>query len=535
MAMASTRTSQSWILRLIFLWASASIVLANERSFFIAQNTTLQLSRGLPVGNSPGSKPGATVVVERIHIHGLSRFKNLGKFAHSVKVKVLPANSNVRPPNIEICFHRNASLDTGMCSQGQWEKVVKGSWVRSMSPFDHKLLDIRTLGSTLENFVVSAEEEFFAYRIVLLVLGIILLSSASFLSQSLAFYYSSAMAIGIILVILIILYQGMKLLPTGRRSSLAIFLYSSAIGLGTFLLRYIPGLVRSILTELGIDEDMYNPVWKRLAVRQQGLEGSSSLPADSSSVLAICTQICFSFKISESIREKIAKLAIFLLTFVAIAGAWLGFWVVKKLVLTEEGSVDISTALFVAWAIRILAAIMILQSSMDPLLGTSALLCGSLVPSLKRMLRLRFLRRLRRHLFKSPKKNRRRSQVYNSSPFDDEDEDDEHIDNIEDSTLYRPQRKSSPMTPYKSSERGFTRSLPKMLTEELYPSIIHTTPERRKYSPAEWNAFTKKSTEKALEELVASPDFGKWLSSNADRISVTPNTETDRRRRWLWS
>jgi hypothetical protein len=58
------------------------------------------------VGNSPGSKPGATVLVERVHIHGLSRFKNLGKFAHSVKVKVLPANSNVRLPNIEICFHR---------------------------------------------------------------------------------------------------------------------------------------------------------------------------------------------------------------------------------------------------------------------------------------------------------------------------------------------------------------------------------------------------------------------------------------------
>ncbi|WJX60625.1 hypothetical protein P8452_45811 [Trifolium repens] len=482
--MACTHTSQCWILRLIFLWVSASLVLANERSLFIVQNTTLQLSRGLPVGNSPGSKPGATVVVERVHIHGLSRFKNLGKFAHSVKVKVLPANSNVRLPNIEICFHRNASLAMGMCSQGQWEKVVKGSWVRSMSPFDHKLLDLRTLGSTLENFEVSAEEEFFAYRIVLLILGITLMSSASFLSQSLAFYYSSAMAIGIILVILIILYQGMKLLPTGRRSSLAIFLYSSAIGLGTFLLRYIPGLVRSILTELGIDEDMYNP------------------------------------------------LAIFLLTFVAIAGAWLGFWVVKKLVLTEEGSVDISTAQFVAWAIRILAAIMILQSSMDPLLGTSALLCGSLFPSLKRILRLRFVRRLRRHLFKSPKKNRR-SQVYNSSPFDDED--DEDIDYIEDSTLYQPQQKSSPMTTCKSSERGFNRSLPKMLTEDLYPSIIHTTPERRKYSPAEWNAFTKKSTEKALEELVASPDFGKWLSSNADRISVTPNSETDRRRRWLWS
>ncbi|KAL4345024.1 hypothetical protein AHAS_Ahas11G0237000 [Arachis hypogaea] len=151
------------------------------------QNSTLQLSRGFSVGKSPGSKPGVAVVVERVRIHGLSRFRNLSKFAHSMKVKVLPADPNIRIPNIEICFHRailcvlfrNASLAIGMCSQGQWEKVTKGSWVRSMSPFDHKLLDIRTASSTL----------------------------ASFLSKSLAFYYSSAMAVGIILVILMILYQ----------------------------------------------------------------------------------------------------------------------------------------------------------------------------------------------------------------------------------------------------------------------------------------------------------------------------------------
>lgn len=45
-----------------------------------------------------------------------------------------------------------------MCPQGQWEKVAKGSWVRSMSPFDNRILDIRTAGSSLENFVVSIEE-----------------------------------------------------------------------------------------------------------------------------------------------------------------------------------------------------------------------------------------------------------------------------------------------------------------------------------------------------------------------------------------
>jgi hypothetical protein len=55
------------------------------------------------------------------------------------------------------------------------------------------------------------------------------------------------------------------------------------------------------------------------------------------------------------------QLAIFLLAFVALTGAWMGFWVVRKLVLTEEGSVDISTSHFVAWSIRLLAVVMILQ------------------------------------------------------------------------------------------------------------------------------------------------------------------------------
>ncbi|XP_019444931.1 PREDICTED: nuclear envelope integral membrane protein 1 isoform X1 [Lupinus angustifolius] len=477
-----------YILRLTFLCTFALLVCANEPSLSLDQNTTLQLPHGLPVGNSPGSKSGTTLLVQRVRICGLSRFRNLRKFAHSMKVKVLPANSNVRVPNIEICFHRNASLAVGMCPQGQWEKVSKGSWARSLSPFDNKLLDIRTAGSTLENFEVSVDEEFFAYRIIFLILGLTLMSLASFVSKSLAFYYSTAMAIGIILVILMILYQGMKLLPTGRKSSLAIFLYASAVGFGTFLLQYVPDLLRSVLTELGIGEDMYNP------------------------------------------------LAIFLLAFVAIAGAWMGFWVVHKLILTEEGSVDISTAQFVAWAIRIVAAIMILQSSVDPLLGTLALLCGSLVSLLKRLHRLRFLRRLRRNLFKSPTKNRR-SQVPDSPSFDDSL--DKHMYKMQiknDSSYLRPQSKSFTPLPCKSSERGFGRTPPKKLSEDLYPSIIHTTPERRKYSAAEWDAFTKESTEKALVELAASPDFGRWLSSNADRVSVTPNSRTDGQRRWwlLW-
>lgn len=60
---------------------------------------------------------------------------------------------------------RNLSLGLGMCPQGQWEKVSKGSWVQSMSPFDHKVLDIRTASSYLQRFEVSIEEGGFEFCI----------------------------------------------------------------------------------------------------------------------------------------------------------------------------------------------------------------------------------------------------------------------------------------------------------------------------------------------------------------------------------
>ncbi|POO00697.1 NEMP family [Trema orientale] len=335
------------LLLLLLPSSSSTTEPPSERSLVVAPSAVLQLSHGLPVQNSPG-KPGKTVLCERIHIYGFSRIKNLGKFAHSVSVKVSGRNSSVHLPNAEVCFHRNISLAMGMCPEGNWEKVSKGSWVRPMTPFDHKLLDIRTASSSLGSFEVSIEEEFFLHRVIFLVFGIVMMSMASFLSTSLVFYYGSAMVVGIILVILVFLFQGMKLIPFGGKR-LAIFIPSSIVGLAYFFKLFIPGALRSLLELVGIDQEMYDPLVK------------------------------------------------FLLAFVMLAGAWMGFWVVRKLVLKEDGSIDISTAVFVAWSIRILAALMILQSSADPVLATVALVSGIVVSSiLRRIFRWRFLRRVYR-------------------------------------------------------------------------------------------------------------------------------------------
>ncbi|KAK9164305.1 hypothetical protein Syun_005207 [Stephania yunnanensis] len=293
----------------------------DELSIDVAHPTALRLISGLPVETSPGSKPGIQLLCKRIHIRGLSRLHYLSKYAHLIRVKVQIVEESPRAlrirNSVDACFHGNSSLGLCMCPQGKWERLSKGPWVRSMSPYDDRVLDIRMPGPSMEILEVSMDEETSSYRIISLVLGFILLTAAPVLSESIVFYYSSAMAVGVILVILIVLFQGMKLLPTGRRSSLAIFMYSSLIGLGSFLLSYVPKLLQTALKDIGIDEDMYN------------------------------------------------FLILFLVVCTVLVGAWLGFWIVRKLVLAEDGSIDSGNATFVLWSIRIFAAILILQHLVD--------------------------------------------------------------------------------------------------------------------------------------------------------------------------
>lgn len=58
---------------------------------------------------------------------------------------------------------------------------------------------------------------------------------------------------------------------------------------------------------------------------------------------------------------EILQVALLLLVCLVLAGAWLGFWGVRKFVLSEDGAVDASVSLFVRWAIRIFGAVMITQ------------------------------------------------------------------------------------------------------------------------------------------------------------------------------
>ncbi|XP_076959641.1 uncharacterized protein LOC143635783 [Bidens hawaiensis] len=418
-------------------------------SMTVAKFATLELSPTLVVENSPGSRPGYQVVCERVELIGLPRLTNLTSFFSSIKVKVKTANSTARSPSITVCFHRNAYLAVGMCPEGQWEKLINGSWVKSMSPFDCKLLDIRSVGPTVGTVEVVLNEEFYLYRVIFLVLGIVMMTFASSLSISLATYYGGAMTLGVLLVVLVILFQGMRILPSGRTSSLALVLYGSIVGVGSFLFSYVPTLLHALLVEMGIHEDLYSPV------------------------------------------------AAFLLVFVVLCGAWLGFWAVRKLVLTEDGSIDTGVAQFVAWSIRIVASSMILQCSVDPLLAVAALACGVLIPSAAKWLLSYYY----------VAKTLRGKHIRSHHPVED------------------------------SSSHNNNMHEAKLSDSNTFYSTFHNTPARQQYSKDEWDKFTKESTKKALESLVWSPDFNRWAVANADRLALLPKQDNKpRRKSWFsWS
>nr|CAB3495495.1 unnamed protein product [Digitaria exilis] len=382
----------------------------------------------------------------RVFLHGRpSRLRDPSRFFHALRLR---ANAT-RPHGLELCFHRNATVGPCKCAASQWQKMPKsGLWVQAISPYDQRILDFRMPADPSRSVVLSTEEEFLLHRVVFLVLGLVLMVLAHTLSESVVFYYGGAMTIGIFLVILIILFQGMKLLPTGRKSSLAIFAYSTVVGMTTYFLHYLSGLLRSFLVEIGIAEDMHNP------------------------------------------------LGIFLLVLVILAGAWFGYWGVRKLVLTEDGSVDSGVAYFVEWAILIVSAVMILQSSLDYLFAFAALVLCVAIKSIARIEgKSRFLRYLSRGLS---------SGTARPSHYGDLGEE------------------YSIMNGTHQDGFGSAKTLSQGVVRDSYYSTYHSTPDRRKFSKEEYDAFTREETKKGVTQLMSSPDFNRWALANADRISVTP-------------
>ncbi|GLJ29191.1 hypothetical protein SUGI_0575730 [Cryptomeria japonica] len=460
---------------------------------------TIQLPSVQLIESSPGLKFGSIIACERVCVPGLQRFAHLKKYAHLRRIKVQYSQGISKySQKIELCIHRNASLSLGQCEQHEWKALEKGSWIGIMSPYETKFMDIRMQDTIFGSLTISVEEEFQPYRLAFLGLGLVMLILAPTVSKWVPFYFSSAMAFGIILVILIFLFQVMKLLPTGRKSTAYIVLYGSIVGFGSVILHYLSGLVHSILEELGFGEEMFNPV------------------------------------------------ALFLLLCIVFTGAGLGFWGVRKLVLLEDGSVDRGISQFVTWVIRIVASVMFLQSSYDSLLSVLMLIAGVTFTTTLRAISSRSKKRSLRRAKHSSLKNSR-AQFLIKTPTNDAEVSRSQgpplkwspysphiaspslatpspVSHMRGSPLVASKKTPSPslyMSGTSSVSPTNTPSIPTIDEQDFY-STFHKTHQRKHFSKEEWEKFTKNSTKKALRELVSTYDFTKWARENADRLILSP-------------
>ncbi|GAV88649.1 DUF2215 domain-containing protein [Cephalotus follicularis] len=429
--------------------------------------------------SGPLSKHGAKEVLlcERVKVSGHLRLK-LGSYANSLRVTVAP--SVVIPDKlhskIQICFHRNASLGLCQCEEDEWKAVQKGIWNSVMSPYDERYIDVKFIGQVSGSVTVAIEEEFQQWRLLFLAVGFVLLLLAPVVSNWVPFYYSSSMAIGVFLVIIIILFQGMKLLPTGRKNAFYLTLYGSVLGVGSFLLHQFSMLINSVLLSFGLNEEMHNPV------------------------------------------------AIFVLVGIVLAGAALGYWIVGKFVLSKDGSVDFNIAQFVKWALRVVATTFVFQSTLDTPLAMGALASCCAICS----------------FITSPKWRSQGHQPYseNGSPWLHRQQQAKANHNRTEFLSRSPQMsfrgnkwnspKSSPAWSNSPVKGVVSQSAGEdKMNQQNYYSTFHKTANRKRFTQEEWDDFSRDSTRQAVAELTASPEFTDWIIEHAGRIKLVSSDSSD--------
>ncbi|KAL3565127.1 hypothetical protein D5086_033173 [Populus alba] len=384
---------------------------------------------------------------ERVKVSGHSRWK-LSSYASSFRVTLAP--SAVIPERlhskIQVCFHRNASLGLCQCEKDNWMAVQKGLWRTAMSPYEERYVDVKFVGDTSGSVSIAVDEDIQQWRLMCLAAGFVFLLLASIVSSWVPFYYSTSMAIGFFLVIIFLLFQGMKLLPTGRKNFFHLFIYGSVLGAVTFVLHQTSILVNSILVNFGLSEEMHYLVY------------------------------------------------IFVLVGIVLAGAGLGYWMVRKFVISKDGSVDDGVAQFVKWATRIIASIFIFQSTLDTLLAIAALVSSWAICTLilKRWYRMDQSDSGGAHAWLQPTGQVARYR---------------RVEFLSRSGKMRSSPKSSSAWT-NSPVKGLVSpsSLSATVDKQDYYSTFHKTPKQKKFTKKQREDFTRESTHQAAAEWAASPE-----------------------------
>ncbi|KAJ4770455.1 transmembrane protein (DUF2215) [Rhynchospora pubera] len=422
---------------------------------------------------------------ERSRISPLSRVNNLKSYANSRRVSLnisgsLPEKFHWK---IEVCSHRNASLGLCECESNYWQSLHDGQWNSLISPYEKRYIDVRVKDQISTSFSLSIQEEFQQWRLVCLGIGFMLLILAPVVSDWAPFYYSSSMALGILLVVLLLLFQGMKLLPLGRKNLFYLTIYGSVLGIGSYIAHYFSTIVNSILVNFGLSEEMHNPV------------------------------------------------SVFLIVIIVLAGAALGYWVVRRFVLSADGHVDAGVAWFVLWTMRVVASFFILQSSRDHLLALGALGVSCYISyfSASLVLTSKFLRKgtpSNAGGLWQPKATQKFLSPYERHPeFLSKSGGREYDEPVWESPN-SPNSWSGFATRAQGKSATLRRKTLKSRDRDYY-STYHNTP-RRKFTKREWDRFTQEQTNKALAEWASSPDVVRWIADNAHRVHVDHDSATDK-------
>ncbi|KAI6697017.1 hypothetical protein NL676_017136 [Syzygium grande] len=382
---------------------------------------------------------------ERVEVIGLSRLR-LGSYSSALRVIVLPSVSIPERlhSKVQVCLHRNSSLALCECEKDEWKTIQKGVWSSVISPYEHRYVDVKIIGEVPGDFTVSISEEPQQWRLLCLALGFILMLLAPVISGWVPFYYSSSMAIGVFLVIIILLFQGMKLLPTGRKNAFYLTLYGSMV-------------------------------------------------------------------------------SVFLLVGIVLAGAALGYWIVRKFVISDDGSVDAGVAQFMKWAMRVVAATLIFQSTFDTLLAVGVLACCSAICfSVTSIWSEAAYEPYSLNWSPTPSWSRQPSAQFNRAEFLARSPEKFHQRKM----WNRPNKSAAWLdSPLKSSVAPPASQMRRNSVD--YYSTLHRAPNRKKYTEQEWEDSKAYWTKQAMSELVSSPDFTDWIIEHADRIQITSGNGSD--------
>ncbi|KAI3721883.1 hypothetical protein L2E82_32902 [Cichorium intybus] len=475
MAAITALTPTSTLLLFCILYAFLWISLCSDQKLSTlkgvdAGNPAIEVTPAPIYAPSGGSED--VLFCGRVPVSGVSRLK-LQHYANVYQVTLVPSVLIPKQwhSKIQVCFHWNSSLGLCQCEKDDWKSLHNGLWSSTMSPYEQTFIDVKFGDGVSGSVTVSLDEVQQKWRYILLAVGFVLLFLAPFVSEWVPFYYTSSMAIGVLAVVLILLYQARKLLPTGRRNAFYLGIMSSVLGAGSFVVHSLLSFLNSFLLNFGISQEVQNPV------------------------------------------------SVFVVLGVILLGAGFGYWLVRKYIISEDGEVDVGVAQFIKWSMRIIAVTCIILSTKDTPLAMGAV--GSCLALYNLIIRMK--QRYHQAQSYSGRKN-----LWAKSKQTTPKHGQAEFLSRSKNTTPSGSPWSGPMNTFKwSNSPAKSKVSPLSGSGPDVYSTFHKTPNRKKFSKKEWEDFTEESTRESIAELASSPEFTEWVIKNADRMKVVPEDTSD--------